>query len=209
MVVAKPVTKPDRREEAELMHKVLAGLTDQELLELLVAGRRDAFDVLYSRYWKQVLNQAYKRLGDKDAAQDIAQEVFFQLWKRGSGNLIDNLPAYLFVAVRNAVFKHFEKESKYESLSDVVFEMETRHASADGNLLYLDFIKSFDQLVDSLPPQQSIIFRLRYEDGLDTQQIADKLQLSVKTVRNHLGRALATCRESLLFAQLLFLLLRR
>ncbi|MDB5159603.1 MAG: polymerase sigma-70 factor [Mucilaginibacter sp.] len=192
------------------MDKVLlTGLTDQELLESLAQGSLEAFDALYSRYWKQVLNQANKRLSDTDAAQDVAQEVFFQLWKRGSGDVIDNLPAYLFVAVRNAVFKHFEKESKYESLSDVVFEMETLHAGADSNLLYNEFLQSFDQLIDSLPQQQRIIFRLRYEDGLDTQQIADQLQLSVKTVRNHLGRALATCRESLLFAHLLFFLLRR
>ena len=188
---------------------LLADLTDQELLELLAQGNRTAFDTLYSRHWKQVLNQANKRLGDADAAQDVAQEVFFQLWKRGSGDVIDNLPAYLFVSVRNAVFKHFEKESKYESLSDVVFEMETLHSGADGNLLYNEFLKSFSQLIDSLPPQQRTIFRLRYEEGLDTQQIADQLQLSVKTVRNHLGRALTTCRESLLFAHLLFFLLRR
>lgn len=188
---------------------LLADLTDQELLELLAKGNRSAFDTLYSRHWKRVLNQANKRLGDADAAQDVAQEVFFQLWKRGSGDVIDNLPAYLFVSVRNAVFKHFEKESKYQSLSDVVFEMETLHNGADGNLLYNEFLKSFSQLIDSLPPQQRTIFRLRYEEGLDTQQIADQLQISVKTVRNHLGRALATCRESLLFAHLLFFLLRR
>ena len=192
------------------MDKVLlTGLTDQKLLELLAQGNRQAFDALYSRYWKQVLNQANKRLANTDAAQDVAQEVFFKLWKRGLGDVIDNLPAYLFVSVRNAVFKHFEKENKYESLSDVVFEMETLNAGADGNLLYNEFLRSFAQLIDSLPPQQRTIFRLRYEDGLDTQQIADQLQLSVKTVRNHLGRALATCRESLLFAHLLFFLLRR
>jgi len=192
------------------MDKVLlTGLTDQKLLELLAQGNRQAFDALYSRYWKQVLNQANKRLANTDAAQDVAQEVFFKLWKRGLGDVIDNLPAYLFVSVRNAVFKHFEKENKYESLSDVVFEMETLNAGADGNLLYNEFLRSFAQLIDSLPPQQRTIFRLRYEDGLDTQQIADQLQLSVKTVRNHLGRALATCRESLLYAHLLFFLLRR
>jgi RNA polymerase sigma-70 factor (ECF subfamily) len=132
------------------MDKVLlTGLTDHKLLELLAQGDRLAFDALYSRYWKQVLNQANKRLVNTDAAQDVAQEVFFQLWKRGSGTVIDNLPAYLFVSVRNAVFKHFEKENKYESLSDVVFEMETLHAGADGNLLYNELLRSFSQLINS------------------------------------------------------------
>jgi len=184
---------------------LLTNLTDLELLERLsVDSSRAAFDVLYSRYWKQVLNQAYKRLGDASSAQDVAQEVFFRLWEKATSQKlnIENLGAYLFVAVRNGVFRYFEKASRYESLSDVVSEMEQLHAGADGNLLYQEFLRSFAALIASLPPQQQQVFRLRFEEGLSTQEIAEKLELSVKTVRNHLGRALATCREALL-AQLI------
>jgi RNA polymerase sigma-70 factor (family 1) len=187
----------------------ITGLEDKTLLTLLAEGDHLAFDVLYNRYWKQVVNLAYKRLGDVDTAQDAAQEVFFQLWKKGSQSAIENLPAYLFVAVRNAVFRHFDKESKYESLSDVAFEIETLHERPDSNLLYDEFLQTFAKLIDNLPAQQQTIFRMRYEEGLSTQQIADELQISIKTVRNHLGRALATFREALLLTPLLFLLLRR
>ena len=187
----------------------ITGLEDKVLLAQLADGSRQAFDVLYNRYWRQVVNQAYKRMASVDAAQDIAQEVFLQLWKKGSQSAIENLPAYLFVAVRNGVFKHFEKENKYESLSDVAYELETLHERADSNILYDEFLLSFSKLVDALPAQQRTIFRLRYDEGLSTQQIADQLELSVKTVRNHLGRALATFRESILLANLLFLLFRR
>lgn len=187
----------------------LTGLDDDALLVQLAAGNRQAFDILYSRYWKQVFNQAYKRLGDETYAQDITQDVFFQLWTRGKLSVIQNLPAYLFVSVRNGVFRHFEKESKYASLSDVALEIETLHERPDSKVLYTEFLKSFGELVDSLPAQQRTIFRMRYEAGLSTQQIADELDLSVKTVRNHLGRALATLRESLLIVQLLLIFLRR
>lgn len=187
----------------------LTGLDDETLLVRLAAGNREAFDILYSRYWKQVFNQAYKRVGDETYAQDIAQDVFFQLWTRGKQSVIENLPAYLFVSVRNGVFRHFEKESKYASLSDVAFEIETLHERPDSKVLYTEFLKSFGELVDSLPAQQRTIFRMRYEEGLSTQQIAEELDLSVKTVRNHLGRALATLRESLLIVQLLLIFFRR
>lgn len=187
----------------------ITGLEDRTLLLQLGEGNREAFDTLYSRYWKQVFNQAYKRVGDETYAQDIAQDVFFQLWTRGSQSNIENLPAYLFVSVRNGVFRHFEKESKYASLSDIAFEIETLHDRPDSNVLYAEFLKSFGELVDSLPAKQRVIFRMRYEEGLSTQQIADGLQLSVKTVRNHLGRALATLRESLLVVQILLVIFRR
>ncbi|MFD2874158.1 RNA polymerase sigma factor [Mucilaginibacter ximonensis] len=191
---------------------LLENLTDQELLTQLTAEcSRAAFDVLYNRYWKQVLNQAFKRLGDAEAAQDVAQEVFFQLWKKGTSEnlIIGNLGGYLFVSVRNGVLRHFEKASRYESLSDVVSEMEQLHAGADGNLLYQEFLNSFSALINSLPPQQQIIFRLRFDDGLSTQEIAEQLDLSVKTVRNHLGRALATCREALLLQVIISFFLHR
>jgi RNA polymerase sigma-70 factor (family 1) len=188
--------------------ETLTGLDDRGLLQLLGKGSREAFDSLYNRYWKQVLNQAYKRVSDADAAQDIAQDVFFQLWTRGSQSIIEDLPAYLFVSVRNAVFRHFEKGSKYVALTDVAHEIETLHERPDSNVLYNEFLLSFEKMVDGLPVQQRIIFRMRYEQDLSTQQIADELQLSVKTVRNHLGRALATLRESLLAAQILLFLLK-
>jgi RNA polymerase sigma-70 factor (ECF subfamily) len=185
----------------------LTGLDDKRLLQLLNEGSREAFDNLYNRYWKQVLNLAYKRVGDADAAQDIAQDVFFQLWTRATESAIENFGAYLFVSVRNAVFRYFEKQSKYASLSDVAHEIETLHERPDSNVLYAEFLHAFEKLVHSLPEQQRIIFRMRYDEGLSTQEIADELQLSVKTVRNHLGRALATLRECLLVAHMLIFLL--
>lgn len=187
----------------------LTGLDDRRLLQLLSTGSHKAFDSLYSRYWKQVFNLAYKRAGNIDAAQDVAQDVFFKLWNRGNQADIEDLPAYLSTSVKYAVFSYFEKESKYASLSDMADEIESFHERPDGNVLYAEFLQAFEKLVDSLPEQQRAIFRMRYDEGFSTRQIADELQLSVKTVRNHLGRALSTLRDSLLAAQILLFLLSR
>lgn len=170
---------------------------DAELLLLLSEGSKPAFDVLYQKYWKQVYNTAFKRLNDPERAQDIAQDVFVQLWIRGSKSPINNLPAYLLVAARNGVFKQMEKEAKYASLPDNAGEIESATGRADANMLHDEFLKSFTDLVSTLPPQQQIIFNLRFHEGLSSQQIAEQLQISPKTVRNQLGRALATLRKSL------------
>jgi RNA polymerase sigma-70 factor (family 1) len=176
---------------------------DAELLSLLSEGNKPAFDALYNKYWKQVYNAAYKRLNDTERAQDIAQDVFVQLWVRGSKSPIENLPAYLLVAARNGVFKYMEKESRYAALPDNAQEIESPLGRADANVLHDEFLKAFNELIDTLPPQQRIIFNLRFNEGLSSQQIADQLQISPKTVRNQMGKALATLRKSLFLLHVL------
>ncbi|UOE51020.1 sigma-70 family RNA polymerase sigma factor [Mucilaginibacter sp. SMC90] len=170
---------------------------DAELLSLISEGCKPAFDAIYNRYWKHVYNTAYQRLNDTERAQDIAQDVFVQLWIRGSKAPIENLPAYLLVAARNGVFKFMEKESRYAALPDAAQEIESTLGRADANVLHDEFLKAFHELIDTLPPQQRIIFHLRFDEGLSSQQIADQLQISPKTVRNQMGKTLATLRKSL------------
>jgi RNA polymerase sigma-70 factor (family 1) len=170
---------------------------DTELLLLLSEGSKPAFDVLYNKYWKQVYNTAFKRLNDTDRAQDVAQDVFVQLWIRGSKSPINNLPAYLLVAARNGVFKQMEKEAKYLAMPDSARELESPLDQPDANMLHEEFLKAFEDLINTLPTQQRIIFNLRFNEGLSSQEIADKLEISPKTVRNQMGRALNTLRKSL------------
>lgn len=99
-------------------HDELVYASDQELLTKLNNGNRVAFDMLHNKYWKQVYNTAYKKINNTELAQDIAQDVFIQLWIREDKTPILNLPAYLQVSARNGVFKQLEKESKYVLLPE-------------------------------------------------------------------------------------------
>lgn len=184
-------------------------IKDEELLHQLSMGSKTAFDALYERYWKQVYNTAYKRLNNAEYAQDIAQDVFVQLWIRGTKAPIDNLPAYLTVAARNGVFKHMEKQSKYADMPDAPIHLESPLESADASVLFREFHASFHKLVDSLPAQQRIIFKMRFEEDLSSQQIADILNISPKTVRNQIGKALATIKTYLLIIEILLYFLPR
>ena len=63
------------------MHVVdINSITDADLLFDLSKGDRVAFDILYNRYWKKVFNLAYKRVNDREIAEDIAQDIIVQLW---------------------------------------------------------------------------------------------------------------------------------
>lgn len=180
----------------------LHGAEDSELLLELSKGNRQAFDVLYNRYWKMVFDAAYKRVDSVDQAKDIAQEVFVQLWRRGTQTPIKQLNSYLFVAARNGVFKHFQQESRF--VSDPISNHNLQDSvSADQQIMYKDFVRSFTNLVDTLPPQQRQIFKMRFEEDMTSQEIALALNISPKTVRNQLGKSLATLKSSYFVAFLL------
>ena len=181
-------------------------LTDSDLLLDLSEGSKDAFDVLYNRYWKKVFNTAYKRVSDKEIAEDITQDIFLQLWISGTTKQIMDLPAYLYVAVRNGVFKRMGREVKYTELPDNAVEIENPLQATDSKILHAEFINSFQLLVENLPEQQRIIFKLRFNENLSSQQIAEQLQISPKTVRNHIGRALATLKTEIVLFQVLLLI---
>ncbi|MBO9728531.1 MAG: sigma-70 family RNA polymerase sigma factor [Chitinophaga sp.] len=185
----------------ELLHA-----NDQDLLAEISKRNGFAFDVLYNRYWKDVFNIAYKRIRNTNAAQDIAQDVFVQLWTREKSTPIDNLPAYLRIATRNGVFKQMEKGSRYGDLPDNSEDQLQGYGLTDDHVLYKEFYAAFEALTNTLPAQQKQIFNLRFQEGHNTQQIATQLGISEKTVRNQMGRALSKLRESLMILQVVVIL---
>lgn len=183
-----------------------ADIDDNELLTKVSGGDRSAFDALYNRYWKWVFNAAYKRTNDREIAEDVAQDVFVQLWTRKTNYVIESLPSYLLIAARNGVFKRLGKEDRYAELSEDLHESENSVDTTDAKLLHKEFLAAFTELIETLPEQQRLIFKYRFNDGLTSQEIADKLQISPKTVRNHIGRALATLKKELIWLQVLAIL---
>ena len=179
---------------------------DSLLLMQMQAGNKLAFDALYEKYWSYVLDEAYKRTGHKDHAKDIAQEVFTSMWVRGTETSIENLPAWLYTVTRNQVYKLFQNQERFIPIPDLLSELESYGERADAALLEKELYRTYEALVASLPDQQRVIFKMRYQDDLTPSEIASKLSLSQKTVRNHLGRALRKLRTTFMLVELLILL---
>jgi len=189
------------------MHVVdINSITDADLLFDLSKGDRVAFDILYNRYWKKVFNLAYKRVNDREIAEDIAQDIFVQLWIRGNATVITDLQAYLYTATRNGVFNRIGIEGKYTEIPEHLGVAEQQADEADSKIIYKEFFDAFQKMIDNLPEQQRVIFNLRFVESLSSNEIAERLQLSPKTVRNHIGRALATLKSELLFSLFLIVL---
>ncbi len=182
------------------MHtKDLINCDDDFLLTELRSDCSLAFDALYNKYWQLVYANAHKRLGDEDLAKDITQEIFLKLWNLRHQSSIKNLPAYLYTAVKNAVYNYFEKEKKYVAVTDLIMDREVSNEGADSRLLVNELLRTYEVLLKKLSGSQQIIFKMRFDEDESTQAISQKLGISRKTVQNQLGKSLLQLREAMMF----------
>lgn len=172
--------------------------SDTLLLQQVEYGSKQAFNVLYEKYWEKAYSDAYKRIKDAAAAKDIVQEIFTHIWINRESLHIENLPAYLHVAIRNKVFKFFTKQKQIHPFFNILDNIPENNSQADAQLLWKEFFKSYEALLETLPPKRQIIFRLRYQEDLPTKDISMQLGITRKTVQNQIGKAIETLKVSLL-----------
>lgn len=181
---------------------------DVSLLDRLQHDDREAFNLLFEKYWTSAYEKALKRINDPVAAKDIVQEIFIHIWEHRH-TAISNFAGYLHISIRNRVFqllRHKKYREHFVDPADSVFD-KAEHRDAT-NLQRKEFYHSFENLVASLPPKRQEIFRMRYTEEMNTKQIAVKLGLTQKTVQNQLGKAVDKLRLALvqLFMLMTFIL---
>ena len=173
-------------------------MDDNLLLQQINDGNETAFDLLYEKYWAVAYAAAYKRLKDQDQAKDIVQEIFIHIWVKKETLSINNFPAYLNIAVRNRVFKVLAKQTHNHPFFETLDNLPATYLQADYNLIWKEFFQSYEALLNSLPQQRKTIFRMRFQEDVPTNDIANKLGISKKTVQNQLSLAFDQLKLSLI-----------
>ncbi|RZL41944.1 MAG: sigma-70 family RNA polymerase sigma factor [Pedobacter sp.] len=168
--------------------------TLEELLLRIKEDDQRAFDELYARTWKQLYIKTYSKLKIEDLSKDIVQEVFIDFWNKRHVRDIQNVQAYLMQAVKFKVLDEFRK-SRYEFVELDHFIEQIRDSNdADSQLISKEFFTALKAWTETLPAKRREIFRLKYEEGLTNKEIAERLDVSVKTVQNQLLNSSAELR---------------
>lgn len=167
------------------------------LFEGVKNNKKNCFDVLFKKYYCELVNFAFFYVRDSALAQEIVQEVFINFWQnRAKTNIHSTVKLYLIVAVKNTALNcinSIKTRKKYESqylenLSDDV--------EADNDTQKIHIV--LGRAIEALPEKCRDIFELSRFDGLTYQEIADHLNISKKTVENQMGIAFKKIREFVL-----------
>jgi len=161
-------------------------------------SNQKAFDELFRSFYPVLVRFAVRYLRDKTAAKDVVQDCFVTLWKkRGRIDPEKSLKSYLFTMVRNRSLNDIRDRSATEvdhefASSQPVVEPAVQD-EPDGQPEKLR--KKFENWINELPERQREAFQLSRFEGLDHQEIARVMELSPKTVNNHIVAALGTLKE--------------
>ncbi|MGV3502600.1 MAG: RNA polymerase sigma factor [Adhaeribacter sp.] len=185
-------------------------LQDRDLFDLLKSEDEAAFKEIYERYFDVLYVHAYKRLQDKEEAQDVIQEVFASLWdKKEIIALEGNLPAYLFAAVRNRIFNNLShKRCETHYLQSLQHFIDKGLCQTDYLVRENQFYTLIEKEIAALPPKMQEVFSLSRNGYLSHKQIAATLNLSEQTVKKQVNNALRILRTKLGLFLFLYLLLQ-
>ncbi len=172
-------------------------ISDVELGERLKTGDESALEIIYERYWEKLFICSFNILKDRQACEDILQEIFIRIWNnRNKIEFSVSLKAYLFAATRYEVYRHIRHGSVTEEIFTQLHDR-LHTPSFHGHIEHKELIRQIDFIIDSLPPKCKEVYKLSREEQLSHKEIASRLNISTKTVENQLTKALRHLRTSL------------
>lgn len=175
-------------------------------LKQLCAGDRDAFNILFLKYQPKVIAFLAGFLQDNDQAHDMAQDIFLKLWQsREKLSDVSSFNSYIFRMAHNAMcnyFNHTVVQGRYnfeQMLKPII------STDIEENLFSKELEDFIAIRVESMPEKRRTIFKMSRQDGLSIDEIASKMQISRRTVENHLSAALRDIREMINSMMTIFL----
>lgn len=165
---------------------------DQRLLARINAGEEPAFQQLFNKYYRFLCIASYKIYADEHKSKDFAQEVFLDLWrKRGELQIHTSLNAYLKKSVVYKTIDHIRaRRLNFEEIPD--FSVEEPKSQQK---LELEELKTLiHETAQQLPERCRIIFFMSRFEELSHKEIAQKLDISPKTVEHQITKALKVLR---------------
>jgi RNA polymerase sigma-70 factor (ECF subfamily) len=168
--------------------------SNSELILLIQKDDRVAFYHIYERYSKRLFGFVLRYIKQKEDAEEIVQEVFVKIWE--SRNKIDaysSFESFLFTIAYNTTISLLRKRSSEKIYLEYLKSLQQCANSPDliDEIQYNELNNRVQTLLNELTPRQKEIFQLSREDGLSHDEIAKKLDISVNTVKKHMGNTLA------------------
>lgn len=179
----------------------MVNYSDSEIVYALQKNSKEAFEELYSRYFTSLNRYAFHMVMSNESC-DITHDIFTKIWEnRKDLNKEVNIKSYLYKAVKNSCLNHLKhlgiRDDNKNKMAEALLFADNDWDEEDNELIEL-----MKKTIEKLPLHQKAILKLRTE-GYTYKEIADKFQISTKTVDSHIARAYITIRRSLLIIKIL------
>src|SRR5271168_1265552 len=197
-----PIGQPERStsRDASQQNRMADGTTapvtdDGTLLQRVRQGDQSAMAEVFDRYGRAVYSVALRILKDTGHAEDVMQEIFFQVW-RNSDSFVQgrgSLGAWLVVVARNRSIDMLRRRKPTDSVDDVVLASKYNLASEAERSALMEKVQN---ILKGLPAEQQRSMELAFFEGLSHSEIAERTGDPLGTVKTRIRLALITLRKA-------------
>lgn len=168
-------------------------MTEKDYLKMIAEGDKEAFRVIFDKYYPKVLAFLQSFLQSYDDAEDVAQSVFVRLWfVRHTLVDVTRISAYLFRMTTNMAINWSKSRKTHLDLAygDLPYQPLTEE-NLDADLRFARIVYA----VNHMPDRRRKVFMMSRVEGLSNSEIAERMNISRKTVENHMNLALKELRK--------------
>jgi len=172
---------------------------DLQLTNAIAQHDKRAFEALYKKYYQQLFAIAYRYVAQTEVAEEIVHDVFITIWNKAEQlNIQYSMKSYLFKSVVNSSLNFLKKEKIAHAKQEAYMAVQNETTINDG-VLEADeiLLKNLEQALGMLPEKCRQVMYLSRFGKLKQQEIASQMDISVKTVKNHLTYGFQKLREHL------------
>ena len=174
--------------------------SEQQLLSALRFGNEGALRQIFDRHYPLLLSDIYRLIPDESTCQDLAQELFVDMWnKRESLDIHTSLRAYLRRSAVNKALNHIKatRRMQFEDTDDLGQLADTSSADSLRKEKQESLEDALHAAIGGLPEKCRVVFNLSRFEQLSHREIAEKLGISVKTIENQITKAMKMLRDAL------------
>lgn len=176
--------------------EVSVNIEEKQWLEDLKLGDQKALRQIFNQYYKYLLVTAFNIVGEEEKAKDFVQDVFFELWKKRENiHIHSSIKPYLRKAVVNKALNFLKSQKRMQWGDEALdYHRPSQDIDAQQQLETKDLQAVITDAIESLPAKCRIVFSLSRFEDLSHKEIAEKLNISTKTIENHMTKALRIIR---------------
>ena len=172
--------------------------SDDKIIEGIIKSDAEAYRMLFRRYYVVVLNFIHKIIKDKDAAEDIAQNIFLKIWE--GRNCLDSkrsIKGLLFTMAKNKSLNYLKSQRLITERRVDVFDDMVGKDIVSEMIDALELDRNVYRILKLMPEQRRKVFVLSRYRNMTNDEIAVQLNLSKRTVEGHISEALKDLRKSM------------
>ena len=157
---------------------------------------KEKFKSLFEQHFDTLRNYLYYRSGNEELATDIAQEAFMKLWEKKSDKLSGNIIGLVY-KIANDIFVSKYRRQQVELKFQKTLSTNQTGYSPEDEFQYNELKTKYEKVLSELSEKQRIVYLMSRKDELKYNEIAERLNLSVKAVEKRMSKAIAYIKEEM------------